>query len=296
MQQAIIIYGPTAVGKSSIAVELAKMIDGEIISADSMQIYKKLNIGTAKISHSEMQSIPHHLIDVKMPTEDYSVSEFCQQAEILITQICSRNKVPIIVGGTGLYINSLINGYTFSCAPKNQDFRDELSSLSNEQIYSMLLKYNPSIQIDFNNRQRLIRALEMCKFGKQCSNKKSSTNYLLFAILDDRQAIYNRINSRVDKMIDSGLLDEAKYLLSLNLPETNLAVKAIGYKELFPYLKGECSLQECVDVLKQKTRNYAKRQITFLNQFNSAIKINFSGVQNTANIIKQIIEEKKTNE
>lgn len=292
MKTVIIIYGPTAVGKSAIAVELAKMINGEIISADSMQIYKHLNIGSAKITKEEMHGIPHHLIDIKEPEEDYSVSEFCKDAKMCIEQIIKNGKIPIIVGGTGLYIKGLTEGYNFSNTEKNQQFRDSLNELSNEQIYEKIEKLEPNIEIDKNNRRRLVRALEKLTFGEKVkSNKSSDYTYKVFAILDDRQKIYNRINARVDSMAKNGLIKEAKFLLDSNFPENNQAIKAIGYKELFPYLKGEKTLNECLEVLKQKTRNYAKRQITFLNQFDNITKVNFIGVYETAKEIYTKLED-----
>lgn len=283
----IIIYGPTAVGKSSIAIELAKMIDGEIISADSMQIYKHLNIGSAKVTYEEMQGIKHHLIDILEPSEDYSASNFCKQCNKKIDEIISRGNTPIIVGGTGLYIKGLIEGYNFGATQKNEDFRQSLEKLTNEEIYNEIIKMCPEYQVDMHNRHRLVRALEKLTFGTKSEINVNPLKYpyKLFAICDDRNKIYERINSRVDKMIDLGLLDEAKYILNLNLDENSLCMKAIGYKELFPYLKGEDSLENCKNILKQKTRNYAKRQFTFMNQFGNLNKINFCGIYETAKLI-----------
>lgn len=294
MQDIIVIYGPTAVGKSSIAVELAKMVNGEIISADSMQIYKNLNIGTAKIKKEEMLNIPHHLIDIVEPSEEYSVSNFCNDANNLIKQIISRKKTPIVVGGTGLYIKSLTYGYNFAQTAKDVQLRNNLENLKTEEIYSKVIEKDSKCSIDKNNRKRLIRYLEILNSGKtQNMNLNTENNFKLFAVLDDRQKIYNRINNRVDEMIKQGLLNEAEYLLKLNLSKDNQAIKAIGYKELFPYLQGTDSLDYCVNMLKQKTRNYAKRQITFLNQFDNVEIVNFVGVKETANSIFKRIE--KTN-
>lgn len=293
MNDVIVIYGPTAVGKSAIAIKLAKLINGEIISADSMQIYKHLNIGSAKVTTQEMQGIKHYLIDIKYPNENYSVSDFCTDATRCIEEILAKDKTPIIVGGTGLYIKSLVNGYDFAIVKKQDDFRNSLVNLSNEEIYKNILSINSSIQIDKNNRHRLVRALEKLKYGNDIAKTNTPKyNFKLFAIVDDRQKIYDRINNRVDKMVNEGLLEEAKYLFSLNLPQDNLAIKAIGYKELFPYLRGECSLEECLITLKQKSRNYAKRQFTFLNQFDNICIITFQGINETAKIIYKIIEDK----
>ena len=292
MNEIIIIYGPTAVGKSSIGIELAKMLDGEIISADSMQIYKHLDIGSAKVTKDEMQGIKHHLIDILEPTQDFSASEFANMSKKICKEIIDRGKVPIIVGGTGLYINGLINEYNFGSAQKNVEFRNSLETHTNEDIYSRIIAINPNIIVDKCNRRRLIRILERLTFGDDLAKGKSEFAYKLFAIIDDRQKIYDRINNRVDKMLKDGLLEEAKYLKSLNLSNDNLALKAIGYKELFPYLDGENTLEECASILKQKTRNYAKRQFTYMNQFQNITKIEFCGIKETATKIFNIIKEK----
>ena len=295
MYPIIIIYGPTAVGKSSVAIELAKMLDGEIISADSMQIYKGLDIGSAKVSLDEMQGIPHHLIDILEPNDDYSASNFCDDCINIIDEIISRNKTPIIVGGTGLYINGLINGYNFGQTEKNIQFRASLENQSNEDLYNKILQLKPDVKIDKNNRHRLIRALERMTFGgvNQENTSKLKYPYILFAICDDRQKIYNRINDRVDKMIENGLLDEARKILNLTLNEESLCMKAIGYKELFPFLKGDDTLENCKNLLKQKTRNYAKRQFTYMNQFKDLIKVDFCGVEKTAKNMLSIINDYK---
>lgn len=292
MKKVICIYGPTAVGKSKIAVELAKLIGGEIISADSMQIYRGLDVGSAKVTEEEMQGITHYLIDIKFPEENYSVAEFIYDAKNAIEKIISNGKTPIIVGGTGLYFKGLIEGYNFGFTSKNVDFRSDIEKMSTDEIYQKLLEKNPSQVIDKNNRHRLIRALEIATFGTTASKeKKNDYDYKLFAIVDDRQKIYYRINQRVDQMINDGILDEAKYLMSLNLGKENLCMKAIGYKELIPYLKNEQSLEECKNILKQKTRNYAKRQFTFLNQFEKIKLVKFVGVKQTAQEIEKLLLE-----
>ncbi len=293
MQNVIVLYGPTAVGKSAIAVELAKLVNGEIISADSMQIYKHLNIGSAKITKEEMDGIKHHLLDIKEPTEEYSVSEFCQDSKNKIKEILSRGHQPIIVGGTGLYLKALIEGYDFANTSKNEQFRKELEQYSNDKLYNKILNIEGKCEIDKNNKRRLIRYLEILKYGKTLNkNIDSDYNYKIFAIVDDRQKIYDRINNRVDRMINNGLLDEAKFLLGLNLPESNQAIKAIGYKELFPYLQNQDSLDNCLNLLKQKSRNYAKRQFTFINQFDNVVIINFQGIKETTNLIAKNLENK----
>lgn len=291
----IIIFGPTAVGKSAVAVELAKMINGEIISADSMQIYKNLNIGTAKITEKEMQGIPHYLIDEKNPSEDYSVAEFVKSARTIITKIQQNGKTPIIVGGTGLYIKSLISGYNFAQTTKNEKLRIELNNMSNEQLANYLLQLNPEKKFDKQNRQRLIRYIEIELNDGQYLKTADNNNYHLFCIIDDREKIYERINKRVDEMVDDGILNELNYLMNLNLSNNCLAMKAIGYKELIPYYNKTDSLENCLNILKQKTRNYAKRQITFLNQFNNKNIIKLTTIKETATQIKEKYEKELLN-
>ncbi len=290
MKDVVVIYGPTAVGKSAIAIELAKMLNGEIVSADSMQVYKKLDIGTAKVTKDEMQGILHHLIDIKNAGEEYSVSEFCDLAIKAIEDIIKRNKTPIVVGGTGLYIKALIDGYNFSGIEKNEKFRESLKSLTNDEIYNLICKNNNACNLDKANRQRLIRAYEKIYFGGKIENLKPDFNFMLFVIVDDRQKIYERINNRVDNMVKDGILNELDYLLSLKLPKDNLCMKAIGYKEFFEYIDGVKSLDECKNLLKQKTRNYAKRQFTFLNQFENKIIIDYCGLKQTTNKIFDMVK------
>lgn len=293
MNKVILLYGPTAVGKSSIAIELAKLINGEIISADSMQVYQKLNVGTAKVTKEQMQGVPHHLLDILPPSQNYSVSDFCSDCNRLIEEIMARGKTPIVVGGTGLYFKALIEGYDFGQTARDDDFRASLENLTNQELYKRICEYNPSITIDCNNRHRLVRALELLVFGKMPTKKENvfKYSYKLFVISDDRKKVYERINKRVDEMVNEGILDEVKFLLSLNLPDDNLCLKAIGYKELIPYVNGEAPLKDCLELLKQKTRNYAKRQFTFINQFKEKEVVNFCGVRETANIISKKIGE-----
>ncbi len=289
MNKIIVLYGPTAVGKSKIAVELAKMINGEIISADSMQIYKNLDIGTAKILPNEMDGIEHHLINIIEPNDEYTVANFCEDAINIINNIFAKGKIPIVVGGTGLYIKALTEGYDFGNTVKNVELRQSFETMSNAELKEELLKVCPQIDIDFDNRKRVVRALEIANNGQIKNKKISIYDFVVFGICDDRQKIYERINCRVDLMVKEGLLNEAKYLINLNLSETNQCIKAIGYKELFPYLRGEDTLDNCINILKQKTRNYAKRQITFYNQFKNIKFVNYCGQKETAKNILNIL-------
>lgn len=257
----IVVLGPTAVGKTALGIELAKRYNGEIISGDSQQVYRKLDIGTAKASPEEQAAAVHHLIDVRDVTEGYSVYDFAQEATSLIADIASRGKVPIIVGGTGLYIQSLLEGYHLGGQVDQEQvlaYRAELDLLSDEALVAMAEQAGLSLQ---ESRRRLIRALELQKFGKDLVNKEVGFQPLYICLTDDRQALYDRINKRVDVMMEQGLLEEVKWLYE-NHP-TAQAAMGIGYKEFFPYLAGEISLEEAIDKVKQNSRRFAKRQLTW---------------------------------
>ena len=280
----VVIVGPTASGKTELGVELAKEINGEVISGDSMQVYRGMNIGTAKVTESEMQGIPHHLIDILNPGQTYSAYDFQQQARTLITDITNRGKIPIIVGGTGLYIQSVIYDYQFDkeevspeVAEKVQQKMEELKSYSNEALHEYLGTFDPQSYADIhpNNRQRVERAISYYLTTKKVlSNRKKSTqlteNYdtLLIGIEMSRDTLYARINKRVDIMLSHGLLDEVQELIELGY-ESCQSMQAIGYKEIIPVVHNEIELNEAVDQLKQHSRNYAKRQMTwFKNKLN----------------------------
>lgn len=286
MNKLIIIYGPTAVGKSAVAIELAKRIDGEIISADSMQIYKGLDVGTAKVKSEEMKGVKHHLIDFLDVSESFSVAQFKSMAEKIIDDIISRGKTPIVVGGTGLYIKALICNYDFGNLETNPCQKEELEKLSCEQLKSKILEIDNNIKIDVLNKRRLIRQYLLLSSGKVASKTAPLYPYKLFCLVDSREKIYDRINKRVESMIEDGIIDEAKYLFSV-ADAKDLSAKAIGYKEFLPYILGEKSLEECKNILKQKSRNYAKRQFTFLNQFDNYTLVQFDGIENTVNKIME---------
>lgn len=257
----IVVLGPTAVGKTALGIELAKRYKGEIISGDSQQVYRKLDIGTAKASPEEQAAAVHYLIDVRDVTEGYSAYDFAQEATGLIADIASRGKVPLIVGGTGLYIQSLLEGYHLGGQVDQKQvlaYRAELNLLSDEALVAMAEQAGLSLQ---ESRRRLIRALELQKFGKDLVNKEVDFQPLYICLTDDRQALYDRINQRVDKMMEQGLLEEVRWLYE-NHP-TAQAAMGIGYKEFFPYLAGEISLEEAIDKVKQNSRRFAKRQLTW---------------------------------
>ncbi len=278
-EKLIVLIGPTAVGKTKLSIELAKRFHCEIISGDSMQIYKGLDIGTAKISPPEMEGIPHHLIDIKEPHESFSVFEFQQLVRKKITEISSRGKLPMIVGGTGFYIQSVIYDYRFSDAPSDENFRKKLERRAEiegkEALYQELAEIDPEAagKIHPNNLRRVIRALEIyhCT-GKPMSyfrkNLKQKLSYdtAVIGLTMERQQLYERINKRVDLMLEKGLLDEVKALHDSGLRDCQ-SIQAIGYKELYKYLDGMCTFEEAVEELKRNSRNYAKRQLTwFRNQ------------------------------
>ena len=292
MNKIIVIYGPTAIGKSDIAVELAKKIDAEIISADSMQIYKEIDIGSAKITKEEMQGVVHHLIDFKDVDDSYSVYDFINDCNKKIDEIKKRNKNVIIVGGTGLYIKALTENYNYGNVNKNEELRKQLNNLKACDLVKILKSYNKEVkQDDLNNKQRLIRYIEIAKSGTNQTKKDFDNRFILFGLYQDREKLYNKINKRVDLMVEKGLLNEAQFLLKKVNPN-NQCLKAIGYKELLPYFNGEKDLKSCLDILKQRTRNYAKRQLTFFNQFKKIIKINVETKQQAVmDILKKIEEE-----
>lgn len=283
-EKLIIITGPTAVGKTSFSIEVAKKFNGEIISGDSMQIYKGLDIGTAKVTLEEMEGIPHHLINIKSPDESYTVSDFQKEASRKIKDITERNRVPIIVGGTGLYIESLLYPVTHSGSSKpNIKLREELTAYAktegNESLWNRLNKIDPKAaeKIHPNNVQRVIRALEVYyETGKLFSssqderkNKEALYDTLILSLNTDRELLYNRINQRVDEMVDQGLIKEVETLWRELGPEVNYqSTKGIGYKELFEYFNENVSLETAIEMIKRNSRRYAKRQLTwFRNRF-----------------------------
>ncbi len=274
------VVGPTASGKTKLAVELAKKFNGEIVSADSMQIYKDMQIATAKPAKEEMCGIKHHLMDFLQTDKSYSVRQYVLDAQNAINDINSRNKLPIICGGTGLYIDSLLKGIDFTENSCNDDIRKELNELADKKGIDFLLNYLSEFDMDSykrlsieKNRKRIIRAIEFYKVtGKTITQqnieslqKDSVYNSLIIGLTaNNRQFLYDRINCRVDIMIKEGLVNEAKSIINSKLSETSCM--AIGYKEFIPYFKGDASLEECIENLKMETRRYAKRQLTWFRR------------------------------
>ncbi len=278
----IAIVGPTAVGKTALALNLAKELDGEIISCDSMQIYKGMDIGTAKPTKEEMAEVPHHLIDIKEPNEEFSCADYAILAKEAIEDIVSRGKTPIFCGGTGLYLDSVIEIGSFSSGFKDEDYRLELeklaSEMGNEYVHNMLKEVDikSADEIHPNNVKRVIRALEIYKctgIPKSVWDEKSKEQKppydatVLFLTCEDREILKNRIDMRVDIMLRDGLLEEAKKLYDKGmLKEEYTSYGAIGYKELLPFFEGVDTLENCVERLKISTRQYAKRQITWFSR------------------------------
>lgn len=267
----LVICGPTASGKTSLSLEIAKKYNGEIISADSMQIYRYLDIGTAKITPDQMQGISHHMIDILDPDESYSVAQYQEQAFDIIDDVISRGKLPIVCGGTGLYVNSLIYNYDFCNAQPDYQFRQklqEISSKSNgiDELYDILLKLEPNTTIHKNNVKRVIRRIEILS-QENNTNKTHNTlnpNIQTVAIIPNRELLYSNINKRVDEMFDLGLVQEFENIKEkFCLNSTHQSMTAIGYKEFFMNFDDETTLREKI---KQDTRNYAKRQITWFKK------------------------------
>lgn len=283
----IAVVGPTAVGKTALGIELAQQFNGEIISGDSQQVYRHLDIGTAKATPEEQAAAPHHLIDVRDVDANYSVYDFVVEASQAITEIASRGKVPIIVGGTGLYLQSLLEGYHLGGEVDQEKvlaYRKTLEQLSDEVLFGKIAELGK--EISEINRRRAIRALELAKFGQNLENKETNYEALLIGLNDDRQVLYDRINHRVDLMLEKGILDEAKWLYDNH--RNAQAARAIGYKELFPYFTGDASLEDCVEKLKQNTRRFAKRQLTW---FRNRMAVNFYNVSEAGfkeNVIREV--------
>lgn len=283
----IVIGGPTASGKSKLAIELAKKIKGEIISADSMQIYKDMNIGTAKVTEEEKQGIEHYMIDIVSPEERYSVSTYKKEAEKKIEEILAKGKVPIIVGGTGLYIDTLIYGIEFQDEEIDEEYRKQLNEIAEKEGLEKL--YEKAVEIDSkamekiskNDRKRIIRVLEIYhKTGKTKTEQEKESrknevkyDYQVFAITIEREKLYQRIEKRVDEMLAQGLIEEVKNWKN-KYSKFPTAMQGLGYKEVVEYLQNKITYEEMVENLKKETRHYAKRQLTWFRKNKEIIWLN----------------------
>ena len=269
----ICVVGATASGKTDLAVKLAKAVDGEIISADSMQVYKNMPIATAVATKEEQDGVPHHLVEFLDTDQTFSVADFVERAKVLIDEITARGRVPIVAGGTGLFVDSLVKNIRFSEVGSNVEIRNELAEKSNEELFEKLLELDPKSAEDIhpNNRKRVIRALELCMSGTS-KTEQNENSMLIDSPYDalyigigyqDRQKLYDRINKRVDLMLEAGLENEARQMLG---KQGLTARQAIGHKELQPYIDGNITLDEAVEGLKRETRRYAKRQLTWFRR------------------------------
>lgn len=299
----VIVTGPTAVGKTEISIGLAKAINGEIISADSMQVYKKMDIGTAKIKPEEMQAVPHYLIDILEPTEEFNVVKFKEFTLNAIEEIYAKGKIPIIVGGTGFYIQSVLYGIEFEENEEDNTYRKELEEQCRDKgvhyLHEELMKVDPASAacIHPNNVKRVIRALEYYKqtgfkisdHNEEQRQKESPYNFCYFVLNNKREVLYDRINDRVDKMIYEGLLNEVKGLLNNGCTREMVSMQGLGYKEIISYLEEECTLEEAIYLLKRDTRHFAKRQLTWFKREKDVIWIDKNEYNNKEDMILDVL-------
>lgn len=304
MNKLILISGPTGVGKSSLAIELAKILDTEIISADSMQIYKGFNIGTAKVTEEEMQGIKHHMIDIVEANDNFSVKEYREMAYKIIDKLHAENKIPIVVGGTGLYINSLIYNLNFDDNNADEDIRNMLNNMLEEKGIEYIRKILKHVdeesynKLHLNDYKRNVRALEyfLCKNEKYSEKENQfrvdngKYEWYLYALTRDRKDLYKDIDARVDEMVREGLLDEFETLKKLGVKDDAQSMTAIGYKELVKYKNGVYDLDTAINLIKQHSRNYAKRQLTWFRNDEKAKFIDV-GINDKEQIIKGILED-----
>lgn len=289
----IVIVGPTGVGKTKLSIELAKKLNGEIINADSTQIYKGLDIATAKITKSEMENIPHHLLDIKDITDNYTIFHYQKDCRQKIEEIKAKEKIPIIVGGTGLYIKATLYNYEF----KEEKPIHKYESWSKEKLYQKLKSIDPDTNIHPNNKKRIIRALNYYDLHHSLIEDQNNGNQLIYkdvlfiGLTTNREILYQNINKRTDQMIKNGLLEEAQKLYDMKI-RTKAVLTPIGYKELFAYFDGEITYEEAVELIKQRCRNYAKRQYTWFNNKMNIhwFEVDFDNFQNTISKVMKYIE------
>lgn len=306
----IILTGPTAVGKTKLSIALAKAVNGEIISADSMQVYRYMDIGTAKIKQEEMDGVPHYLVNELDPDEEFHVVEFQKRAKVAMETIYSKGKIPIIVGGTGFYIQAIVNDIDFSEADEDTAYRLQLHELAeengNQYLHQMLEQVDPESakSIHYNNVKKVIRALEfyhhtglpISKHNLEQSQKESPYNFAYFVLNQSRELLYKRIEERIDIMIRDGLIDEVSKLKNMGYTKELVSMQGLGYKEILYYLNNEISLQEALYRLKRDTRHFAKRQITWFKREKEVIWLNreeFSSEYDILIYIKKILKEKQ---
>lgn len=307
MNKIIAVAGPTAVGKTEFAIRLAEEFNGEIVSCDSMQLYKFMDIGSAKPTEAEMRRVRHHLVDIIDPREDFSVAQYQKLAKAAIRDIISRGKLPVISGGTGLYLNSLIYEMDFSSVPQDFSYRNHLMKLAesrgSSELHRMLSELDPQAAslIHPNNTKKIVRALERLKEGegeiKQFRDVKQETadyETILLGLTRDRAELYHRINRRVDLLVEQGLFEEVKQLMDMGLTVDNISMKGIGYKEIMHCFSGIYSKEEAVDIIKKNTRHYAKKQLTWFRRYDKMNWYNisdFDSDDHAAEVIKSWIRK-----
>ena len=276
----IVIFGPTASGKSDLAIKVCKELEGEVVTADSMQVYKRMNIGTAKPTLEEMDGVAHHMIDVAEPTENYSLARYVQEAESVIKKVWQSGKIPVLAGGTGLYIDTLINGTVLSDTSSDEEYRSSLYEIAKEKgnlyVHDLLKEVDieAALSIHPNNLKRVIRALEFYKVSgirqsehiARAQTIDSPYNAFKFGIYSERETLYERINKRVEKMLALGLVEEVQSLKADGVDERYTSMQAIGYKEVLQHLNGNITYEEMAELIKKATRNYAKRQNTWFKR------------------------------
>ena len=303
MKPMVVLTGPTAVGKTELSIRLAEALDGEIISADSMQVYKKMNIGTAKIRKEEMRGIPHHLIDVLDPAEEFNVARFQEMAKEALAGIYERGKIPLVVGGTGFYIQGLLYDIDFTREEQDKSFRERLQKKAEEEgagaVHQMLEKVDSvsAGKIHPNNVKRVIRALEfyhlngrpISEHNEEEARKKSPYQSAYFVLNQERQTLYERINRRVDLMMEEGLIGEVKSLVEEGYGRNLVSMQGIGYKEVFDYLEGEISLEETTERIKKDTRHFAKRQLTWFGREKEVIMIDKDKFETEEKILEHML-------
>lgn len=310
----IILAGPTASGKTSVSIDLAKRIGGEIVSADSMQVYRGMDVGTAKIKADEMQGVKHYLINVLDPTEDFNIVKFQDMVKYSIEEIKRNGHIPILVGGTGFYIQSVIYDIDFDTQDDNGDIRkaleEEYDKMGADFMYEKLKNIDSvsAENIHKNNKKRIIRAIEyflinnalISAHNESQRQKDSPYDFRFFVLNPPRDILYDRINQRVDKMVDEGLVEEVKDLKNAGLSSANISMQGIGYKEILEYLNGVTTLEEAIDNIKQNTRHMAKRQVTWFKREKDVIYINPFEFENNEKIVDYMVEkidmERKDNE
>lgn len=295
------VLGPTAVGKTKVAIKLAQRLNGEIVSCDSMQLYKYMDIGSAKPTEEERRMAVHHLIDAIDPREEFSVARYQKIAKEHIFTIINNSKLPVVAGGTGLYANSLIYDMDFSEAPKDPEFRSYLEVIlklkGKEFLHKMLREKDEeaALRINESNSKKVIRALEILNSGgslkefNESFKKTKDYEVLLLGLTRDRSELYDRINNRVDMIIKKGLVDEVKRLLDIGVMDSDIAMRAIGYKELIPFINGEDSLENAVELIKKNTRHYAKRQMTWFKRYEEIKWFNLSDYTHEDSALEDMI-------